>query len=379
VTNVGAPPAITPQSAGLTQPFGWSCDDFPCAEDIAGFMQRIQVPAGFVVEPMGRFPGQLLQITNGPDGRVYGTVLENGSRTGAVYALKPDGTTERYSSDLISPLGLAFQPGTSVLYVSARTSLTQGGALYRIPPGGGIAEPILTNLPCCYSPIENQPNGLTFGPDGYLYLGVGALTDQAESPQPQTQAFATLQPNEAAILRIQPHTGEVTTYAEGIRNPYDLTFSPDGTLYTSDNGLLEGPGDRLLNVTPGGFYGWPFWLGRGCQRCPLPSANNREVLPDWFTFPDFTLPRGLTVYSGTQFPANYFGNLFVTLWNNLPSAQRIVRLDPLDPRLAWDDFEPEAFMTGLIRPTDVIVALDGSLVVGDFVYGHVWRVRYVGV
>jgi hypothetical protein len=33
-------------------------------------------------------------------------------------------------------------------------------------------------------------------------------------------------------------------------------------------------------------------------------------------------------------------------------------------------------MTGLIRPTDVIMEADGSLLVADYNYGLVWRVSY---
>ncbi len=102
----------------------------------------------------GKLPGQPMQITYGPDGRLYATVLENGSRSGAVYVMDTDGKSERYSGGLVSPLGLAFQPGTDVLYVTARVEVDTGGALYRIPAGGGAAQPIITDLPCCFSLID---------------------------------------------------------------------------------------------------------------------------------------------------------------------------------------------------------------------------------
>jgi glucose/arabinose dehydrogenase len=148
-------------------------------------------------------------------------------------------------------------------------------------------------------------------------------------------------------------------------------------MYATDDGLLSGPGDRLLAVTPGGHFGWPYWRSRGCADCPAARAD-LTITPDLLTFPDFSLPRGLTVYTGTQFPSNLFGSLFVTLWNGTPEAQRVVRIDPRDPRLGTPDFVPEPFITGLIRPVDVAVAPDGTLVVADFIYGHVWRVKYTG-
>lgn len=377
VSNVGAPPGIAVAAAALSVAEGWSCEDFPCETDIAGFLQRIQVPPGFVVEHLGHLPGQPMQIVYGPDDRLYATVLENGTRNGAVYALNPDGSAQRYSGDLISPVGLVFQPGTDVLYVTARETPTQGGGLYRIPPGGGAAEEVLTGLPCCWSLLDNQPDGIVFGPDGYLYMGVGALTDHAESPDPKTKPFADIQPYEAAVLRIQPHTGEVEAYARGFRNPYDLAFDSAGQFYATDDGIVAGSGDRLLALTAGAHYGWPYWQSRGCTECPVRPAQ-LDIQPDLVTFPDNSTPRGLVVYTGTQFPANFFNTLLVVLWNGTPEGQRIVWIDPHDPRLGRDDYAPQPFMTGLIRPVDVTLAPDGALVVADFIYGHLWRVRYAG-
>jgi Glucose / Sorbosone dehydrogenase len=376
-SDAGAPPAFVNQPAGFSVNSGWSCDDFPCEQDIDGFLKRIQVPDGYTVEYVGQFPAQPMQIVYGPDGRLYATALENGTRDGAVYVMNADGSTERYSGDFISPIGLAFQPGTDVLYVTARVTIGQGGGLWRVPPGGGTPEAVITDLPCCFSLVDNQPDGITFGPDGYLYMGVGSLTDHDESPTPKTKAFADLQPNEASILRIQPHTGDLQVYAAGVHNPYDVAFGVDGQLYATDDGLLTGQGDRLLAVMPGAHYGWPYWTTRGCDGCPVKRADI-TISADLLTFPDYSLPRGLTVYTGNQFPANLFGSLFVTLWNGTPEAQRVVRIDPHDPRLGTPDFVPEPFITGLIRPVDVTVAPDGTLVVADFIYGHVWRVRYVG-
>src|SRR5262249_18855079 len=125
VSNAGAPAenSSADQDAALTDKTGWSCDDFPCGDDIPGFLKRIQAPPGFQVEHVGQFPGQPMQMTYGPDGLLYATVLENGTRNGAVYVMDADGNSARYSGDLVSPIGLAFQPGTDVLYVSARVSL----------------------------------------------------------------------------------------------------------------------------------------------------------------------------------------------------------------------------------------------------------------
>jgi glucose/arabinose dehydrogenase len=226
-------------------------------------------------------------------------------------------------------------------------------------------------------------------------MGVGSLTDHGEAPEGSREAFVTPQPHEAAILRIQPHTRAIEVYANGIRNPYDLAFGANGSLYATDNGLLTGEGDRLLHVERGAHYGFPHWRARGCEECVF-TPGTLTVAGDLWTFPPFTLPRGVTVYTGNQFPVNIFHSVFVTLWNGVEGAQRVIRVDPRNipagvnlPDVGstvppWATItpepppEPEAFVTGLIRPIDVVIAPDGALVVADFVYGNVWRVRYIG-
>ena len=375
-SSVGAPAQYRNPPAQFSTPEGWSCEDFPCEDDIDGFLQRIRVPLGYSVAHVGRFPGQPMQITYGPDGRLYATVLENGTRNGAVYVLDADGNAERYSDSMNSPLGLAFQPGTDTLYVSARLTAETGGVLWRVLSDGSM-QLVSADLPCCFLVIDNQPAGMVFGPDGYLYMGVGALSDHAEPEDPTHQQFAQIHPQEAAILRIQPHTGAIETYARGIRYPYDIAFDANGQLFASDNGLLEGPGDRIVKVDEGGHYGWPYWRTRGCAECPL-RDHTLTIGTDYVQFPDYTLPRGMVVYTGQQYPENMFNSLFVALWHNTANAQRIVRIDPqtapADFQLEY--YEPEPFVTGLIRPVDVVMSPDGALVIADFIYGHVWRVDY---
>jgi glucose/arabinose dehydrogenase len=372
----GAPSTVGIALPDFSSDENWTCGDFPCEDDIEGFLQRIRVPEGFQLSHIGRFNGQVMQISYGADERLYATVLENGTRSGAVYVMEADGSTQRYSETMISPIGLAFQPGTNVLYVSARTTLEAGGALYRVEVDGttGI---VIDDLPCCYKNISNQPNGLVFGSDGMLYMGIGAITDRAESQNPRSQPFANILPNEAAILRINPHTGEVESYAQGIRNPYDLDFDSRGQLYATDLGLVTGEGDRLLRVNAGAHYGFPYYRLRGCAECP-PTRGQLEVEADLVTFPNYTLPHGMVVYKGNQFPENMQNTLFVALWNGTDWAQRIVWIYPNDLRLNSEEYQAQSFVTGLIRPIDITVAPDGSLVIADFIYGNIWRVSYTG-
>ena len=97
-------------------------------------------------------------------------------------------------------------------------------------------------------------------------------------------------------------------------------------------------------------------------------------MPDFVLLPESARPRGLAVYQAEQFPPEYFDNLFVALWNGVPGAQRVLRVRVLDSGQP----QVSTFVSGLIRPSDVVVDPDGALVVADYIYGHVWRVRYTG-
>jgi len=359
--------------AKLTEPLGWSCVDFPCSDDVDGWLQRIQVPNGFNLSHVGQFPGHVQQIVYGRDGALYATVLEDGTQNGAVYRMM-NGIPQRYSNTFVSPLGLAFQPETDILYVSGRITIVGDGGLWQVNPDG-TRTLIIGDLPCCYDVVGNQPNGMVFGQDGYLYMGIGALTDHGESTDPSSRQYDVIHPLEAGILRIQPHTGDVERFASGIRNPFDLTFDSAGQFYATDNGIAEGQGDRLLAIQQGGFYRFPYYRTLGCPECP-PLPPNTDVLPDLVTFPDYTLPRGLVAYTGSQFPSNMFNTLFVTLWNAIEGGQRVVWIEPRSDALLGDGYEPQAFVTGLVRPMDVIIAPDGSLVIADGIHGHIWQVSY---
>lgn len=362
---------------------GWSCGAYPCVDDLDAWNQRLSVSAGYAFAYRGRFSeGQVQQMVLGPEGAIYATVWRDGVPNGAVYALDADGSTRRVSGDFIAPLGLAFAPDYSALYLSARTTPEQGGTLARILPDGSH-EIIRADLPCCLmAGTGNQVNGLAFGADGALYVGVGSLTDRAESPNPRARAYSDIGTLEAAVLRVDVTTGELTPFASGLRNPYDLSFDSTGQAYASDQGLLTGQGDRVLALEQGAFYGFPYWRLRGCEECP-PDLSRTPTTPDLFTLAPYSLPRGILAYTGTQFPANLRDTLFVALWDGTYAPSQVVWIDPRDPRLLVNNpeapYEPVPFLTGLPRITDIVQASDGSLLVADSVYGMVWQVVYTGI
>jgi glucose/arabinose dehydrogenase len=313
------------------------------------------------VEYVGQVPLHPTTILYSPDGRLFVAQME-----GNIYVLDQNGVPQVYASGFTLPIGLAFRPGTQDLYVTSRAPSYTAGKLSIVYPGGAVQD-LITDLPCCYTSVEHQPNSIVFGPDGFLYMAIGARSDHGEVSGEQPDVPGELHPLEAGILRIAPDGSTVEKYASGLRNPYDLTFDAAGRLFADDNDPDFGPPEELNYVVAGGHYGWPYVP---CDICFPPPAGV-QFQPPIASFIPHSAPTGLVAYTASQFPSNYYNNLFLTLWSAFPGAQKIVRVRTF-PTVATD------FATGLAAPVDVTVAPDGSLVVADWATGHLFRIRYAG-
>jgi glucose/arabinose dehydrogenase len=263
--------------------------------------------------------------------------------------------------------------------------------------------------------VKRLPGGghwtrdLAFSPDGKtLYVSVGSASNVAEGigqqPAGGIEAWADQQPlgtlwgNEekrAAVLAFDPDGGNERISATGLRNCSGMTVQPaTGALWCAVNerdGLGDNvPFDYATSVKEGAFYGWP-WYYIGGHEDPR-HANARPDLASHVTVPDVlfqahSAPLGISFYEGSQFPADFRGDAFVTLhgsWN------RGVRTGYKVVRLIFDDGKPtgeyEDFMTGFVvsdeevwgRPVGVAAARDGSLIVSEDGSGTLWRVTYKG-
>jgi glucose/arabinose dehydrogenase len=144
---------------------------------------------------------------------------------------------------------------------------------------------LLTQL----QPYANHNGGqLAFGPDGYLYLGLGdggsggdplgnAQNTQTElgkilrldvdSPPSGPDAYAIPPDNPFAAGGIRPGEGLLEIWAYGLRNPRQFSFDPrGGDLYIGDVGQGSWEEiDRQPSDSPGGEnYGWAVMEGRHC-------------------------------------------------------------------------------------------------------------------
>jgi putative membrane-bound dehydrogenase-like protein len=290
---------------------------------------------------------------------------------GPIVRVAPDGARTTFADGFPVPLGLAFRPGTSQLFVSHRGGIT----IIQDTNGDGIADerrPFLTGMPCCYADLH-QTNGIEFGPDGWLYVAQGSTSDHGETEG---------EPWHAGILRVHPDQGQESLeyVATGLRNPFDLTITPEGQIFATDNGADYGPPEELNHVLPGNDYGWPYCITEAPGQVAVhPTWNEPErcegTRPALATFVPHASANGLVDYDGQAFPAAYRGNLFVALWSHIPGAYRIVRVQ-LTPQGDTYQARTSDFATDFELPLAVAVGPDGALYVGDWGPGRIYRIAY---
>lgn len=230
---------------------------------------------------------------------------------------------------------------------------------------------------------------IAFGPDGKLYVPVGAPCNVCETDDPF-----------GCILRMNADGSGRTVIARGMRNTVGFDWHPvTGDLYWTDNGRDELgddiPPDELNRTNRGGgtgdkapHYGFPYWHGKTVEDPQFGGGHKAG---------EFTLPVqelgphvasiGMCFYTGKQFPERYRGAIFIAehgSWNrSSKTGYRItcVRLNDKGESIGYEVFAEGWLGAGdkvWGRPADVLVLPDGSLLVSDDFAGCVYRISYSG-
>jgi glucose/arabinose dehydrogenase len=299
--------------------------------------------------------------------------------------------SETFATGLKQPYGIAFYPlgpDPQWVYVGNFDSVVrfpyQNGDLKVRGPQQHIVD--VPGHP------SHRTRSVQFTPDGEKMLvavGSGSNVDDPDTTPAEK--------NRADILEFNPDGSDLSVYAYGIRNAGGgIAFSPDtGELWCSVN-ERDGLGDNLVpdyitHVQKGGFYGWPWWYMGGHQdprhEGKHPELKDKVITPDVLLQPH-NASLELAFYEGTQFPAEYKGDIFASehgSWNKSSRAGYEVIRVPLH-QTGHASGEYEDFVTGFVtpdgkvwgRPVGVTVASDGSLLVTDDGSNSIWRIVYTG-
>ena len=341
-------------------------------------LDRIALPPGFTIEVFSDAVPGARSMALSPAGTLFVGTREKGvvyaipGAVGATHAATP----RRIARGLTSPNGVAVRDGA--LYVAEISRIIRFDDI----------EPRLEHPPAPVVVTDRYPTDrhhgwkfIAFGPDGWLYVPVGAPCNVCLPPGPLHET----------ITRMKPDGSAIEVFARGVRNSVGFDWRPGShDLWFTDNGRDwlgdDRPPDELNHAPKAGMhFGFPFCHGRAL---PDPEFGRDKACTD-FTPPAAELgphvaALGMRFYTGTMFPPEYRGRIFIAehgSWNRTtPIGYRVTtaRLD--GDRVVG--YEP--FATGWLgdngqiagRPVDVLVMPDGALLVSDDHAGAIYRIAY---
>jgi glucose/arabinose dehydrogenase len=338
-------------------------------------LSSIKLPPGFSIELFAEVPNAR-QMALGKD-----TLFVGSMRAGKVYAIPLQGgragTPRVVAEGLSLPVGVAYRNGD--LYVSAVSRILR---LRDIE--ARLDDPPEPEVVTARYPRETHHGWkfIAFGPDGWLYVPVGAPCNICEA-DPERYAV---------ITRLDPASGKIETVARGVRNSVGFDWHPaSGELWFTDNGRDwlgdDAPPDELNRLDRAGrHFGYPHCHG-GTIVDPEFGRGRRcgEFVPPVQNLGPHVAALGMRFYDGRQFPERYRHAVFIAehgSWNRsekIGYRVSVVRLKD-DQAVAYEDFA-SGWLQGDAawgRPADVLVMPDGSLLVSDDLAGAIYRIRYRG-
>ncbi len=293
-----------------------------------------------------------------------------------------DGQAERIET-LLDGLkvahGIALHPSTGALYIVEQHRVTRLDDPLASDVDEADLRSVFDGLP------DKSWHGwrpAAFGPDGKLYMGVGAPCN-----------ICQVDGLEGTITRIDQDGGNVEVYAAGVRNTVGFDWHPStGELWFTDNGGDNmgdhRPPDELNHAPePGHHFGFPYVWGTAEEPYPRQGRAPRETTPAAVDFQAHAAALGIEFYEGTMFPEAYRNDAFVAMhgsWNRSPS-------DPAGYRIMRIRFDPagratgkEVFIDGFLtpekdywgRPVHFAELPDGSLLLSDDASGALYRITY---
>ena len=167
-------------------------------------------------------------------------------------------TADGFSAGL---LGIAAHPDFGARpYLYAYHTYEEGGEMLNkvlrlhVPNGRLAGADVLVDG----IPGSRFSNGgaIAFGPDGMLYVGTGSVSDSLHLAQdPDSLAGKVLRMGDDGAVPGDNPEGGSHVYALGLRDPQGFAWDGSGRMYASDLGPSKN--DEIVEVRPGGNYGWP--------------------------------------------------------------------------------------------------------------------------
>jgi glucose/arabinose dehydrogenase len=354
-------------------------------------MRQLRVPPGFRVEVFAQGLENPRGIVVAPNGAVYVAEREAG-RVRLLRDTNGDGRAD-VSRVVREGLGEGMEGVHGLAIRGNRLYMVRVNELLSAPiqGDGSLGEPT--------THIDDLPDGgqhpnrtMAWGPDGMLYLSVGSQTNGVPEPGEET----------ATMHRVNPQGWTREIFAEGLRNTIGFGFHPvSGHFYGLDHNTDHRgdnwPPEEMNRIQQGRHYGWPFCGGD--REVDWHVAQNPDgdiprqqfcarTEPPLLTYTAHAAPMQMVYYTGTQFPAEFRNDAFVTMrgsWNrNPPIGYEVVRIrfDQAGTPTGMESFVSGWLLEGgrahFGRLMGLAQAADGSLLVGDDTNGVIYRISYGG-
>lgn len=258
--------------------------------------------------------------------------------------------------------------------------------------------PTLRDVPC----RDIVLLGHNFESENPLRAGGGTATTGAYKPFGTASRPGEVIPGNVkcngSVLRFDPDGAGLDVVAWGLRNPFGLKFDRQGRLWATSHGAdvrgsrnIYNDPDYLVRVQQGAWYGWPdFFAGEPATSGRFDAPGKAKPPMLWREHPPLTRPfalfgthegaNGLAFSPGGSF--GFDGHAFVAMYGSFTPVTtganlglfgyRIVRVD-----MGTGDVAPFASNTlpgpdyinragGFNRPSDLVFASDGTLIVVDW-------------
>lgn len=340
-------------------------------------LDKIKLPAGFNISVYAEV-NNARSMTLSPNGTLF-VGNRNGNKVYAVVDENKDGVGDKVyivAQGLQSPNGVAFKDGS--LFIATISTILRLDNI----------ESQLANPPQPVVVYDQYPTDkmhgwkfIRFGPDGKLYVPVGAPCNVCEKQNPVY----------SSITRLNADGTGMEIFASGIRNTVGFDWNPlTKELWFTENGR-DMMGDDMpedeLNRAPekGMHFGFPYChqgnildpeygKGKNCKDYTAPVIKLRPHVA----------ALGMRFYTGSMFPEDYNNAIFIAnhgSWNRSTPIGYDVTVAKLNGNdvasyttFASGWLQPDNSVLG--RPVDVQQMPDGALLVSDDYNGVVYRISY---